>query len=78
MPSPELKPCPFCGGEAEISATGDYDEIVVSVRCTECTARVRLADDSRDRDFDKLKAEAVAAWNRRAADVKKKRNTKGC
>lgn len=52
----ELKPCPFCGGEAAIGATlkGEF------VNCVECLAstNVLLQDAT-------TKAEAVAAWNRR-------------
>ena len=54
----DLKPCPFCGGEAEChqwwSATisGDY-----ATFCTKCGCGT---------DYYKTKAEAIAAWNARA------------
>jgi Lar family restriction alleviation protein len=33
----ELKPCPFCGGEAEIKETGDRFTIcIVGCRCCGC------------------------------------------
>lgn len=67
MPSQTLKPCPFCGGEAELSLHYDYDEMVSVVRCTECPAFVRIADDTCDRDLDRVEAAAVAAWNKREA-----------
>lgn len=62
----ELKPCPFCGANAEIVRAGDEYEMVVAVNCTECSAHVRETDDTIDRDFDRLEAQAVAAWNKRA------------
>ena len=71
MPSPKLFSCPFCGAEAETSLHYDYDEIVAVVRCDECPASVRIADDTRDRDLDRVEAAAVAAWNRRAGEVRK-------
>jgi Lar family restriction alleviation protein len=64
----ELKPCPFCGAEAEIMRAGDEYEMVVAVNCSECSAHVRETDDSIDRDFDRLEAQAVAAWNKRAVE----------
>ena len=68
MPSPNLKPCPFCGAEAEIAYSGDEYELVCSVGCTQCSARVRVADDTVDRDFARLEADAVAEWNKRAGE----------
>ena len=53
----ELKPCPFCGGEAEIEECGG----MWAVECTEyetCGCELNMAFGS--------KAEAVAAWNTRA------------
>ncbi len=50
----ELKPCPFCGGEALI----DGDLLGASwVICRECGASGAQEDSD---------AEAIAAWNRRA------------
>jgi Lar family restriction alleviation protein len=48
----ELKPCPFCGGEATIQPEGDYHEI----HCDGCGIEL----DRRTYD------EAVTAWNARA------------
>lgn len=51
----ELKPCPHCGGEAELrrSKSGDY-----TVRCAECGARTR--------QYHENEGGAMWAWNRRA------------
>ena len=54
----ELKPCPFCGGEAETTLgpiPGKW-----GARCKEC-------DVWRD-DREAAEAEAIAAWNARTVD----------
>ena len=53
----ELKPCPFCGGKAEIVDNGDF----VDVSCKDYTCRGWA--NSLDR---KTKQEAIEDWNRRA------------
>lgn len=50
----ELKPCPFCGGEAYLDDDGWFQVI-----CENCRACVRLENNRSD---------AVAAWNRRVLD----------
>jgi Lar family restriction alleviation protein len=52
----ELKPCPLCGCEKSEAC---YSEIGYAVYCDKCGARGPLA---------KTKADAIAAWNRRADD----------
>lgn len=39
----EMKPCPFCGGAAEIERAGDHRQSMIVV-CTECGARVESGD----------------------------------
>ena len=52
----ELKPCPFCGGKAEIVSMG-VDRQVSVVLCEECGGGTMLKE---------TEAEAIDAWNRRA------------
>lgn len=53
----ELKPCPFCGGEAKVRVWGDG--LGVTVECQLCYTH-------KHRDTE---AEAIEVWNRRANDV---------
>lgn len=51
----ELKPCPFCGGKAEISLLlSNY-----GVACTSCMGAIFPAKEQ-------TREEAIKAWNRRA------------
>lgn len=52
----QLKPCPFCGGEATITLF--IKQIAIS--CTNCSAVV----------VEKAAQEAIEAWNRRADNGK--------
>ena len=53
-----LKPCPFCGGEAELSS--GYDCYFVS--CSLCKAQT---------EWDMYKEKAIELWNRRINDERK-------
>lgn len=57
----ELRPCPFCGGEAEISQYyyTDEDTPLTVARCEECGATVTETGN----------AYASELWNRRTVDV---------
>ncbi len=59
----ELKPCPFCGGQAEIHPSNDWDAKFTGATffawCDECETRG---------DYYNTEAEAIAAWNTRADD----------
>lgn len=70
----ELKPCPFCGGEAETKASR-YEPIELTVWSVRCKTR-RNADKqmgwcvaSSSLVKYATEAEAIEAWNRRANDV---------
>lgn len=56
----ELKPCPFCGGEADIGKYGEDVGITFYFICCTCGAEL-------DRHTVTEKA-AIEAWNRRADD----------
>lgn len=51
----ELKPCPFCGGEAEAYICSDIDPIPAHIECARC----RIGTPRRP-----LKL-AIEDWNRR-------------
>lgn len=54
----ELKPCPFCGGEAEmLTAESMHDGYLFGIMCNDCRSRGDVYD---------TEAEAIAAWNSRA------------
>ena len=57
---PTLRPCPFCGGEAEIAKNG-CGYIDVSCKNETCRGYAHSL-------WHKEKRKAVAAWNRRAND----------
>lgn len=57
---PNLKSCPFCGGQAAIVSGGPGCHFI---KCGECGAS---SDDG-------SKEHAVAAWNRRSPSVNKER-----
>lgn len=62
----ELKPCPFCGGIAQLSHTscgGIYD--TTYVLCVGCGCKTKLFEISVTYAADDKAAEA---WNRRAND----------
>lgn len=87
MPSPELKSCPFCGGQAraylKISLSADEPEkplIEARVQCLGCTAEVfgiasigtPLSPFSvADTAGNAAILRAVAAWNRRVKEETK-------
>ena len=56
----ELKPCPFCGGDAIIKAYHkDYDDKCCIVSCVNCDVETPMYE---------FRADAIEAWNRRAYD----------
>jgi len=57
----ELKPCPFCGGEAEtLTAESMYGGYLFGIMCNDCCSRGDIYD---------TEAEAIEAWNTRAVET---------
>ncbi|HUS89670.1 MAG TPA: Lar family restriction alleviation protein [Desulfosporosinus sp.] len=56
----KLKPCPFCGGEADVSIghNGENEELIY-VECVSCAGMANMY---------KYRAEAITAWNARTKD----------
>lgn len=72
----ELKPCPFCGGEAEINKKplwrgnhgykGCYEFVAV---CKKCGCKVdHIKNDSIYRSEEEAQENVINAWNKRASD----------
>ena len=57
MKEVELKPCPFCGGKAEMLNYSDNEWLV---HCTVCDGMVER--------WRETEHEAIEQWNRRAND----------
>jgi len=74
----KLKPCPFCGGEAQIECTSTANADCLSkifvIRCTKCELRApkpfriyaRIENDGTFEFDGTQKIAAVEFWNRRA------------
>lgn len=57
----KLKPCPFCGSEAEVGyAINDYNRWGVQCKSCGCVVEVGFGE------YDDTLEEAAKAWNRRA------------
>lgn len=53
----ELKPCPFCGGEADFDTFESDDDVFdFMVKCTRCFASTY---------YEETKEKAAAEWNER-------------
>lgn len=58
MPEIKLKPCPFCGGIADVVRKEKWEKVIFFATCLYCGAE--MPRNSR------TVAEAAEAWNRRA------------
>lgn len=57
----KLKPCPFCGGELEMSSYCNFGDWFYFAMCPKCRAKSDVFDTPE---------KAAAAWNRRVDDAK--------
>ena len=67
MTDPDLKPCPFCGGDKNTICKTDYDgkdSYAMSCRYPECHGAIFTLGYG----YFPTKDQAVAAWNTRAVD----------
>lgn len=70
MKEKKLKPCPFCGGEAEYKERGnEYIGIKeTSIMCTECATRQIHKWLKYKFDFEFVRTKTIDEWNRRAKE----------
>lgn len=68
-----LKPCPFCGGKAQLLV---LQESGVCVACKFCGNRTALARDFgfSQRDGDTAVSRSIERWNRRVEDGNDKKD----
>ena len=60
----EADPCPFCGGEGEAIANGEYRY----VRCLKCGASGKKFDVLKESGNNiQIKNKAIRAWNKRCS-----------
>lgn len=65
----KLKPCPFCGGEAEYERFASPRNFY-SVRCTSCGCRTDGYRDNRTESTDaENKTRQADIWNRRVEEL---------
>ena len=72
----ELKPCPFCGGEAEMCSNSDREGKYWYIRCKNCSSRGSGYYESLSalKEYEEFFAiqrawgNAIKAWNRRTKD----------
>lgn len=70
----KLKPCPFCGSDAEIKIMKTHQAQIAYVDCTVCSCRkTRLEYPNYDGDIE---YDMIDSWNRRVNDGGKNKKAK--
>ncbi|MGE9941087.1 Lar family restriction alleviation protein [Bariatricus sp. SGI.161] len=59
-----VKPCPFCGGKADLCSFA-FLHVEAFIKCKKCGCRTLTY---KGQDYEDVKYLAVTAWNRREAD----------
>lgn len=62
MPETALKPCPFCGGKAEVVDTWECTDFARHIQCKKCGIRTQSVPLYQ-------KGVATRVWNRRAKNA---------
>ena len=62
MKETELKPCPFCGGDAGLYSSSICPTLDVVVECKNCHAGTQFFNDGTSEELQK---KAIESWNRR-------------
>lgn len=73
----ELKPCPFCGGDAECDSRQAFRALSsgrignrFAIYCTSCNADMGFCyDDIESCNHEAAEMEIIAVWNTRASDA---------
>lgn len=65
MNEKELKPCPFCGGQAQLDHEGTGRNVYSKVRCMKCYCVTKGFMISTEHSSDE---KAIEAWSRRVED----------
>lgn len=63
----ELKPCPFCGGEAEVVNRREIqgEQLTAYVECKGCGASGKIVFQTLNKRDIEYISEAIEAWERR-------------
>lgn len=65
--SEQLKPCPFCGGKAELCAGAHMGRSAIFIQCQKCGAQTKYYIDFQMMNgLTPTQKKAIEAWNRRA------------
>lgn len=82
--SEELKPCPFCGGEAKIKAVNQKSYgLTIWCQCKKCGVKteeycpITNNEDTTLDSIEKCKNTVLEQWNRRVNDENTDRYSKG-
>lgn len=80
-----LKPCPLCGGEAEVARlTQGPEELTAVIKCTDCgltlewETKIKKSVSRSGKHVMEVGLNPIEAWNRRAANCDECQYCKDC